>query len=50
MWRVRDYLEGVIEFSKEKVECARIFESRGHKDLCEIVLNSRRWQRFMCFS
>lgn len=49
MWPVGDYYDGVNQLSKEEVQFAHLFECRGRKNLCDIVLNGRRWQRFLFF-
>lgn len=49
MWPVGDYYDGVNQLSEEEVQFAHLFERRGRKDLCDIVLNGRRWQRFLFF-
>lgn len=49
MWPVGDYYDGLNNLSKDEIEFARIFETRGRKDISDIVLNGRRWQRFLSF-
>lgn len=49
MWPVADYYDGSNKLPKEEIEFAHLFEARGRKNICDIVLNSRRWQRFFFF-
>jgi hypothetical protein len=49
MWPVADYYDGSNKLSDEEIQFAHLFELRGRSDLCEIVLNGRRWQRFLFF-
>lgn len=49
MWPVLDYYDGLNNLSQDETEFAQIFEFRGRKDISDIVLNGRRWQRFLFF-
>lgn len=49
MWPVGDYYDGLNNLSEEETEFAHMFEIRGRKDISEIILNGRRWQRFLFF-
>ncbi|KAJ5929505.1 hypothetical protein N7454_006455 [Penicillium verhagenii] len=49
MWPVSDYYDGSNDLSADEIEFERLFEIRGRKDISKIVLNGRRWQRFLFF-
>ncbi|KAJ5804846.1 hypothetical protein N7474_010733 [Penicillium riverlandense] len=49
MWPVGDYYDGLNNLSEDETEFARMFEIRGRQDISKIVLNGRRWQRFLFF-
>lgn len=50
MWPVDKYYDGSNELlSEDEVAFAQIFAKRGRRDLCEIVLKGRRWQRYAFF-
>jgi hypothetical protein len=49
MWPLGDYYDGLNNLSEDEIEFACIFEIRGRKDISEIVLGGRRWQRFLFF-
>lgn len=49
MWGVADFYDGVNKLPDDEVRFAEIFRQRGRQDLCDIVMNGRRWQRFLFF-
>jgi hypothetical protein len=49
MWPVRQYCDGSNNLSDEEIQFAHIFNQRGRKDLGDLILNGRRWQRFLFF-
>jgi hypothetical protein len=47
MWPVGGYYEGINPLSAEEMEFANMFRSLGRKDMAQIILQSRKYQRFM---
>lgn len=48
-WPIGKYFAGDNTLCPEEVEFAKMFEARGRKDMADIVMNGRRWQRFLDF-
>lgn len=49
MWPVGTFYEGHNDLSNDEICFAEILASRGRRDLSEMVLQGRRWQRFLFF-
>ncbi|KAI1774800.1 hypothetical protein F4818DRAFT_418980 [Hypoxylon cercidicola] len=49
MWPVGDFYDGKPDLSEDEVRFAEIFNSRGRQDIANLVLNSRKWQRYLFF-
>lgn len=49
MWPVGTFYEGHNDLSNDEICFADILASRGRKDLSEMVMQGRRWQRFLFF-
>lgn len=49
MWPVEEFYQGHNHLSKDEMFFAAIFASRGRNDLSEMVMQGRRWQRFLFF-
>lgn len=49
MWPVGDFYDGKNELADEELEFADIFRRRGRPDMVEIVLNARKFQKFLFF-
>jgi len=49
MWPVSEYYAGSNESSPEEREFAQMFESRGRQDMARMILQGRKWQRFLFF-
>lgn len=49
MWPVGKFYDGDNSLAEDEVRFATIFEQRGRGDLGKIVLEGRRWQRYLFF-
>ncbi|KAH0290287.1 hypothetical protein M436DRAFT_74137 [Aureobasidium namibiae CBS 147.97] len=49
MWPVLEYYDGSNELSQEEREFAQIFNTRGRQDMAQMILQGRKWQRFLFF-
>lgn len=49
MWPVAKFYDGYNDLSMDEIYFASIFASRGRTDLSEMVMQGRRWQRFLFF-
>lgn len=49
MWPVGKFYDGSNELAADEIRFAKTFEKRGRKDIHDIVMNGRRWQRFSFF-
>jgi hypothetical protein len=47
MWPVGSFYDGKNTLSKDEMQFAKTFETRGRKDMSDFILNSRRWQRWL---
>lgn len=49
MWPVAEFYDGSNILSTEEREFAAMFQQRGREDLARIVLEGRKYQRFLFF-
>lgn len=49
MWPVAKYYDGSNELSQEEHEFAQMFRRRGREDMAQMILQGRKWQRFLFF-
>nr|POF26330.1 hypothetical protein CFP56_22479 [Quercus suber] len=49
MWPVAEFYEGSNQLSTEEVEFANMFQQRGREDMAQLVLQGRKYQRFLFF-
>ena len=49
MWPVGEYYDGSNQLSHEEVEFAHMFQRRGREDMAQMIMQSRKWQRFLFF-
>jgi hypothetical protein len=49
MWPVGEYYEGINRLSVEEIEFANMFRSLEREDMAQIILQGRKYQRFMFF-
>jgi aminoglycoside phosphotransferase (APT) family kinase protein len=47
MWPVASFYDGKNTLSKDELQFAKTFETRGRKDMSDFILNGRRWQRWL---
>ena len=49
MWPVSEFYDGSNELSPEELEFAQMFENRGRGDMAQMILQGRKWQKFLFF-
>jgi hypothetical protein len=49
MWPVLDYYSGSNALSTEEIEFAEMFRQRGREDMEQMILQGRKYQRFVHF-
>lgn len=49
LWPVGEYYEGSNRLSSEETQFAAMYQQRGREDLARIVLEGRKYQRFLFF-
>jgi len=49
MWPVGDFFDGKDSLSEDECEFVKIFENRGRRDLAELIVKGRPWQRYLLF-
>jgi len=49
MWPVRDYCSGSNTLSSEEIQFADMFRQCGRKDMEQLILQGRKYQRFLYF-